>query len=203
MSFDFGGLATIVPSVSRSLDQFRSAASGFSLNGLLNGVFLHKKSSGARIKGYLIDSKTKQSLKFQFNPQSMEYTRGVSFAEVKSPGMQYPLTYFVSGESESFDLELFEYDRPTTGKIQKDIEFIENIMPKKTNMQGLFINPNTVLYAYGGYVAKCVITGFKKHIDEYAESGEPYMAHLTISLKVVDIPASGNRSSEGNFPINT
>jgi len=195
MSFNFSGLTNIMPSVNTSLGKLRytvNVIQGFSLKNLFNGTFPHKKSSGAKIKGYLIDSKTKESLKFQFNPQSMEYSRSVNFAEVLSPGMQYPLTYFVNGGSESFDLELFEYDRPTTGKIQKDIDFIEKLMPKKTNVQGLFINPNTVIYAYGGYIAKCVVTGFKKHIDEYAESGEPYMAHLTISLKVVDVPLEGN-----------
>ena len=203
MSFNFSGLTNIMPSVGNSLGNLRYTANvieGFSLNNLLSGTFPHKKSSGAKIKGYLINSKTKESLKFQYNPQSMDYSRSVNFAEVLSPGMQYPLTYFVRGGSESFELELFEYDRPTTGKIQKDIDFIEKIMPKKSNMQGLFINPNTVIYAYGGYIAKCVITGFKKHIDEYAESGEPYMAHLTISLKVVDVPLEGNGDtwSQGN-----
>ena len=30
------------------------------------------------------------------------------------------------------------------------------------------------------------------HIDEYAQSGEPYMAHITLSMRVVDVPMKGN-----------
>ena len=185
-------VSSTVSTASKSLDSVSLAfntLSGMTLNNLSNGVFLHKKSSGAKIKGYIMDSKLKRKLKFQFNPQSMEYSRGVNYAEVVSPGMQYPLTYFVNGGSKTFDLELFEYDRPTTGKINRDIEFLEGLMPKMTNMQGYFVNPSPCIVAYGGFIAKCVVLGLRTHIDEYAQSGEPYMAHLTLSLKVVDVPA--------------
>ena len=198
MGFDFSGLNGLgetFSSASRSIDLAQvgiNTIQGMTFNRLLNGVFPHKKKSGAKIKGYIIDSRTQKIFKFQFNPQTMDYTRSANFAEVLSPGMQYPLTYFVNGGSKTFDLELFEYDRPTTGKINKDIEFLETLMPKMSNIQGYFTNPNSCIFAYGGFIAKCVVTGMKVHIDEYAQSGEPYMAHITLSMRVVDVPIRGN-----------
>lgn len=197
MSFGFSDFGSSLKGAMSIIgDTARTSSLRLNLSSALNSIGLnlstnlstHKKSSGARIKGYIMDSTLKNRLKFQYNPQSMEYSRGVNYAEVVSPGMQYPLTYFVNGGSKTFELELFEYDRPSTGRIRKDIEFLEGLMPKMTNTQGYFINPNACIVAYGGDVAKCVVTGLRTHIDEYAQDGEPYMAHLTVSLKVIDIP---------------
>lgn len=208
MSFgfsDFGsslkGAMSVIGDTSRTSSiglDISSALSSMGLN-LSTNFTSHKKSSGARIKGYIMDATLKKKLKFQFNPQSMEYTRSVNYAEVVSPGMQYPLTYFVNGGSKTFELELFEYDRPSTGRIRKDIEFLEGLMPKMTNTQGYFINPNACIVAYGGDVAKCVVTGLRTHIDEYAQDGTPYMAHLTVSLRVVDVPLDKKVGSTDSF----
>ena len=63
MSFNFSGLTNIMPSISNSLGNLRYTVNvirGFSLKNLFNGTFPHKKSSGAKIKGYLINSETKE-----------------------------------------------------------------------------------------------------------------------------------------------
>lgn len=195
MSIRFDGLGNIgsvVSSVSKSLDSLRYGVNvirGLSFHNILNGVFPHTKSSGAKVKGVLMDCETGDFFKFQYNPETVEYSREANYAEIVSPGMQYPLTYFVNGGSKTFSLELFEYDRPSTGLIRKHIQWFEGFMPRMSNHTGnVFVNPHALAYSYGGDIFKCVLTGYKYHIDMFDESGQPYLCHHTLNLRVVDVP---------------
>lgn len=220
MGFDFGGFADTAlgivtgknkdntpsfgstgrTSLSSYLDlssfrNLKKQMKGFTLKRVLNGTAIrHVYNSGARIKGYLIDAVTGDTRKFQYNPQSMEYSRGANYGEIKSPGMQYPIIYFVNGDSENFDLELFIVDRPSTGKINKDIAWCKSFLPRYRNDM-YFSRPHPIIYAYGNYICKCVVTNVRTRIDEYDEEGEPWLAHITLSLKVVDIPATQTTTS--------
>ena len=209
MGFDFGNLlgkagdalgsiGSITGSIDRTLNTLRygkNILQGITLKNLLNGsAFPHTYKSGAKTKGYLIDAETNEMKKFQFNPQSMEYSRGANYAEIAAPGMQYPLIYFVNGETKEFELELFLYDRPSSGKILKDIAWLEGFLPEYRN-DNLFKRPHPVIFAYGGVVCKCVVTRVVQKHDEYDEKGL-YMAHVVLSLKVVDIPKEENKAED-------
>lgn len=167
----------------------------FTFKNVINGVAVpHVYKSGAKIKGYLVDAEdSSNKRKFQYNPQSMEYSRSATYAQIKAPGIQYPLIYFVSGEVEQFELELFVIDRPTTGKINQDIEWCKSFLPKYRN-DDFFFRPHALIYAYGNFVCKCVLTSFVAHIDEYDPSGDPWMAHLKLQLMVVDVPSTASNS---------
>lgn len=198
----FAGIGDVANTVSNSLDMFRydvNVLQGMNLRSLLVGGFPHKKTSGARIKGVFVDAETGERYRFQYNPQTLEHGRTANYAEVKSPGQQYPLIYFVNGNAKDFDMELFLYERPARGKINRDYEWFESFLPKYSNKE-LFSRPHPILISYGGFVAKCVVTGCKLHVDEYDENGEPYMAHINLSFKVVDMPSQKN-SEMPNIPV--
>lgn len=187
-----------------NLNSFRSLENSFkriTLSNLNSGSAIpHVYKSGARIKGYLVDAEdTSNKRKFQYNPQSMDYSRGATYAQVKAPGMQYPLIYFVNGEAEEFELELFVVDRPSTGKINKDIDWCKSFLPKYRN-DDFFSRPHPLIYSYGNFVCKCVLTNFSPHIDEYDESGEPWMAHLKLKLLIVDVPNVSKSSNILDIP---
>lgn len=214
MSFDFSGITSTLGIVSEgenedstkqfgsfgktaltsylNLNDFRALTNQlerFTLKNFLNGSALpHLYKSGAKIKGYLVDAEDASNRrKFQFNPQSMEYSRAANYGQIKSPGMQYPLIYFINGDVSEFELELFVVDRPATGKINDDINWCNSFLPDYRN-DNFFHRPHPLIYAYGGFVCKCVLTSFTSHIDEYDTNGEPYMAHLKLKLLIVDIP---------------
>lgn len=210
MSFDFGNVLNGIVSENKeavpsfgsvgrtsltsylNLNNFRTLKNSLeriTLKNIVTGAALpHIYKSGARIKGYLVDAENMSNKrKFQYNPQSMEYSRSATYAQVKAPGMQYPLIYFVNGEAEEFELELFVVDHPSTGKIREDIEWCKSFLPKYRN-DDFFHRPHPLIYSYGNFVCKCVLTNFTSHIDEYGEDGEPRLAHLKLKLLIVDVP---------------
>ena len=65
----------------------------------------------AKTKGYLKNLSSGSIMKFQFNPETFSYSRGVSFSEIISPGMAYPRTQYTHGNAKTFSIDLFFFNR--------------------------------------------------------------------------------------------
>lgn len=139
---------------------------------------------GARLKGYIKNLDSGEIMKFQYNPETFEYSRGATYVEIIAPGMSYPTTQYVHGNSRSFPIELFLYDKPSTGVIEGQISFIEGLLPPESNDSG-FIKPPTILFVYGNFIKKCVVEEFNVNIEEYDSNGIPTMARITLTIRQV------------------
>ena len=140
--------------------------------------------TGAKIKGYIKNLNTGKVMKFQYNPETFEYSRGATYSEIVAPGISYPTTQYVHGNSRSFPIELFLYDKPCTGVINKQKAFIEKLLPPESN-SGKYTKPPTLLFAYGDFIKKCVVEEFSVKIEEYDKYGKPTMARFNLSLRQV------------------
>ena len=141
---------------------------------------------GAKNKGYVKNLKTGKIMKFQYNPETFEYSRSVTYAEMASPGMSYPVLQYVHGNSRSFPIELFMFDKPYSGVIQKQKSFYEGLLPPETNSVSYTVPP-TALFAYGGFIKKVVVEDLAIKIEEYDPKGNPTMARFTLTLRQVDV----------------
>lgn len=144
--------------------------------------------SKAKNHGYMKNLDTGEIKKFQFNPEKLEYSRGVNYVDNSSPGMGYPRQQFVRGNSREFDVELFMYDRQLEpcGIIKDYINFIGAFLPPEENTEG-WQRPPQMLFFYGYFVRKCVLTNFNILIDTMDENGTPTQAHLTMTLRQVGV----------------
>lgn len=144
--------------------------------------------SRARTHGYIKNLRTGEIRKFQFNPEKLEYSRGVNYSDNVSPGMAYPKSQFVSGKIREFDVDLFLYDRqlePSTF-IKDYIEFLGQFLTPETNVESWKIPPE-MLFFYGYFIRKCVLTNLNIKIDNMDECGTPTMATLTLTLRQVGV----------------
>lgn len=180
---EVGNMISSISATTNDLKMMGNMLRAVTLKNLLNGTYLHEKSSGARIKGLIANLEDGSYKRFQYNPRSSEYSRSVNFSTLVSPGMQYPLTYFTSGGIKTFEVELFMYDR-NSGKIQEYNDWFEKLLPDEDN-EKRFKKPVECLYSYGNVTCRCVVENYKFHIDEYSSYGEPYMAHFTLGMRQV------------------
>lgn len=141
---------------------------------------------GAKTKGYIKNLKTGKTMKFQFNPENFEYSRGVTYSEIVSPGMSYPDTQFVHGNIRSFPVELFLYDKPHTRVINKFMSFIGGFLTPETNTPN-YTKPPEMLFCYGYFIRRCVLEDLNIKIEEYDEWGQPTMARFTLQLRQVGV----------------
>lgn len=140
--------------------------------------------AGARQKGYLKNLDTGVILKFQYNPENFEYSRGATYVEIVAPGMSYPHTQYVHGNSRTFPIELFLFDKPYTGVYKTYKDFLEGLLPPEKNSSE-YTKPPIVLFVYGHFIKKCVLEELSIKVEEYWKWGRPTMARFNLTLRQV------------------
>lgn len=146
----------------------------------------HKFNANSRAKTrcYVINNSTNKKLTFQFNPSKIDRGRSANYVEITSPGASYPLTQYVSGNAISFSFDVFYYDKPYSGKIQKATKFLDALLPPQKNKKS-FVKPPTFTLAYGHLVKTYVLTAYDIK-DEWLDSnGKPIMCTYTLSVRQV------------------
>lgn len=141
---------------------------------------------GAKEKGIMKNLDTGKSMKFQYNPENFEYSRGATYSEIVAPGMSYPLTQYVHGNARSFPIELFFFDKPSKGVITKYRKFIEGFLPPEYD-NAKYKTPPIMLFTYGYFIKKCVLEDLAIKIEEYDEWGNPTIARFTLTLRQVGV----------------
>ena len=139
---------------------------------------------GAKTKGWIKNNSTGKKKSFQFNPTTLGYSRGATYTEISAPGMSYPNTQFVKGNSRTFPVTLFLYDNPSTGVIKKHLDFLNGFLPPETNKSG-YTKPPDMTFCYGYFIRKCVLEDLSVVIEQIDENGEPVQATLTLQLRQV------------------
>lgn len=144
--------------------------------------------SKAKTHGYMKNIDTGEIKKFQFNPETFEYSRSVTYADNVAPGMAYPKTQFVHGDAREFDVELFMYDRQLEpcGIIKDYINFIGQFLTPEENVAG-YLRPPQMLFFYGYFVRKCVLTNLNIKIETFDTDGTPTQARITMTLRQVGV----------------
>lgn len=140
--------------------------------------------SKARTRCYVINNSTNKKMNFQFNPESMPYSRGANYTSIESPGMSYPLTQYVGGSAREFSFEVFYYDRPYSGKINKARKFLEALLPPEKNKKS-FKKPPTFTLAYGYFVKVYVLTNLQVNDEWMNDDGNPEMTRFTLTVRQV------------------
>ena len=140
--------------------------------------------SRAKTRCYIIRNDNNSKLKFQFNPTSIPYSRSAKYNNIESPGMSYPLTQYVGGNVREFSFDVFYYDNPYSGKINKARKFLEGLLPPEENKSS-FTKPPTFTFAYGYFVKTLVLVSLNVHDEWLNEDGQPLMTRFTLSVRQV------------------
>lgn len=143
-----------------------------------------KKGAGAKTKGYIKNASNGVIKHFMFNPESLQFTRSATYSETSSPGLSYPVTQYVSGNSTAFQVPLYIYDRAYTGAVKEWEAFLSDFLPPETN--GIaYTKPDMLTIVMGSFIKNCVLESLDVNYTDFNSDLEPTEATLTLSLKVV------------------
>ena len=137
----------------------------------------------AKTKGYIKvkeGENTGSIHKFQFNPELFSYSRSANWSEIIAPGMSYPVIQWLSGSSRSFNIDLFMWDKPHRGIIEKARDFIFDLLPPEKN-DPKFKRPPVFTFVYGDFIKDCVLQEFNMTIEEYDTRGNITQAVLNLT----------------------
>ena len=141
-------------------------------------------NSKAKTRCYIIRNDNNKRMTFQFNPTSVPYSRSANYSTIDSPGMSYPLTQYVGGNVREFSFEVFYYDRPYSGKINKARKFLEGLLPPEKNKKNFKKLP-TFTFAYGYFVRTLVLEQLDVNDEWLNEDGQPLMTRFTLTVRQV------------------
>ena len=146
----------------------------------------HKFNIDSRAKTKCHIIRGGKRLTFQFNPETVPYSRGANFTSIEAPCMSYPLTQYTGGQVREFSFEVFYYDNPATGKINTARKFLEKLLPPERNT-ARFTKPPMFEFAYGYFVRKLVLVNLEVN-DEWLDSnGEPIMTMFKLTVRQVGV----------------
>jgi nucleoid-associated protein YgaU len=129
-----------------------------------------------------------------FNPEKYTASRGVQYAEIAIPGLDYPVVQFVRGQSEKITLELF-FDTTDQGMVDD----VQDVREQTLQVYGLMrVNSETHapprciltwgegggLFAYGtDQTPWCVVESVSEEFSLFSPSGVPLRAKLNVTFR--------------------
>lgn len=133
---------------------------------------------GAKTKGYIKVIETGEVKKFQYNPSEFTDGQVFNYNILSSPCSNYPKFHYVGTGERTISLSL--YIRGTNGEPQDYVKFFEDLKAKKR-----FDMPKIIIFAFGTYIKKCIITGIDRQFTEFNEDLSP--KEVTISLSLTEV----------------
>lgn len=144
----------------------------------------HPKGKGAKTKGYIKNASSGIIKNFMFNPESLQYMKSATYSETSSPGLSYPLTQYVRGNSITFSIPLYIYDRSYTGAVKEWEAFLSAFLPPEINGT-TYTKPDMLTLVMGSFIKNCVLESLDINYTAFNSDLEPTEATLTLGLRVV------------------
>ena len=139
---------------------------------------------GAKNKGYIKNLTTGDIKKFIYNPSSFTTDRSTNFMEVSSPGSSYPHFQYASGGGKTLSVDIFLSDDITKGATKSYVDFLEQLCPEE-NSNSSFKKPPQILFAFGTFMEKCIVTDLGIEYIDFDASLNPTQANATLKLVVI------------------
>lgn len=133
---------------------------------------------GARTKGYLKDLKRNAIKQFMFNPEMFSDSQAFNYAVISGPCSSYPNFQYTGTGERTISVQLFLYG--DSDDIQSWMNFLEGLKPKKR-----FDAPSEVLFAFGNYVKRCVITNSVR--DRLQFDTDLKATYMMVSLSLMEV----------------
>lgn len=133
---------------------------------------------GARTKGYIKVEDTQQVERFQYNPSEFSDAQLFKYDILNSPCSNYPVFHYTGSGERTISLQI--YVRGSKGEPRKFVKFLESL-----RAQSRFDMPKIVIFAFGHYVKRCIITEVKREFTEFNEDLSP--KEVTISLSLTEV----------------
>jgi len=114
-----------------------------------------------------------------FNPPKYQLQKTNQFAEIGIPGLGSSVLQFVSGSSQSLNMELF-FDTTDTGV---DVRLFTGLVMNLVDVDSETHAPPRLLFVWGTLIFPCVIESVSQSFDYFNAIGMPLRATLTVTLK--------------------
>jgi len=145
----------------------------------LAGSSTSSKEKKAHIIVLNLQGKKKDVIPVCFNPADYSLDKSNQYQDTSIPGLQSPVTQFVSGGAQTLTLELF-FD---TYEKQKDVREYTKKIDSLVNIDPDIHAPPVCKFVWGGLEFKAVVEKVTKKFTMFLSDGIPVRATLNLTFK--------------------
>lgn len=132
-----------------------------------------------------------QVISAQFNPAEIKRTKGVDWAEIRIPGLDFPKLHFIAGNARQIPLRL-EFDGEGQADVSETVRQLEALVQIDRTTGA----PPTVRFVWGPQAFDAVVSDLTVTYDAFREDGTPTACTVEMTLcEYDDVKASVQSSS--------
>jgi hypothetical protein len=163
-----------------------------------------------------IDVELGETIKVMFNPQEYNLDTGVNYSNVDVPGLDGPITQYISGKSDTLTIKLMfntykapRYDSKKGGVVEvteAEMESVTKYTSKiynLTKIKGVLHRPPKCVFKWGPLQFVGVVTDVKQQFTMFLESGKPVRAVVDVTFQSVLDPVLSRKMSPWESPDRT
>jgi hypothetical protein len=159
---------------------------------------------------------TGEKIQVMFNPQEYNLDTGANYSQVDVPGLDGPITQFISGKSDILNIKLMfntykppKYDASTGQVVEvsdNEMEAVTQYTSKiynLTKIKGILHRPPKCVFKWGSLQFTGVVTEVKQKFTMFLESGKPVRAVVSVTFQSVLDPILSKKMSPWESPDRT
>ncbi|AEZ50535.1 hypothetical protein F400_gp088 [Bacillus phage BCD7] len=123
-------------------------------------------------------------LKFLYNPTTFTDTHAVTFNEIKTPYMTYPLFVYAGAERRNVTFDIYVNDKVEDGITKKWVWHLESYLPSQNNRADVQ-HPRKAVFAYGWFVSDCYITNVEAKYTAFSPELQPTEATISVTIALI------------------
>ncbi|MFB6155708.1 MAG: LysM peptidoglycan-binding domain-containing protein [Haloferacaceae archaeon] len=137
-------------------------------------------------KIYLLDRQYREidEVEVLFNPTEYSVDKSVQYGELSLPGMDTPVTQFVSGKAETLSMDLLVDTHDAAEDVRTHVEKFDRLV----SVDGDRHAPPLCRFVWGGLTFTSVVEQLKKRFTLFMPDGQPVRAELSVTFKHHETP---------------
>lgn len=122
---------------------------------------------------------------FLYNPANFHDSQTITFNDLKTAGMSYPIMTYGGGERRTISFEIYLNDKVKAGITKEFIAHLNSYLPtaRKTGYQ--FDSPSSLVFAYGWFVKDCRLINMEIDYTAFTPTLQPMEATVQLTLAVI------------------
>lgn len=122
---------------------------------------------------------------FLYNPSSFQDSIAVTYNEVKTCGMSYPVPVYGGGEMRTINFDIYLNDKVEPGVTRKFISHLHGYLPPSRKKGYQFKAPPVLIFSFGWFVKDCRLQSMNIDYTAFSPDLQPIEATVNVTLLLI------------------
>lgn len=122
---------------------------------------------------------------FLYNPSSFNDSISVTYNDLKTAGISYPIHVYGGGERRNITFDIYLNDKVEPGITRSFMSHLHSFKPPERKKGYQFHSPKICTFAFGWFVKDCYLTNMEIQYSAFSPELQPIEATVTVTLSII------------------